>query len=143
MADAVPRTDAGPVALTLTLSSEPAFLGTTEALVTRLGEYAGCAPEASRRLGQAVRRLLALLIDRARAATTSPQFEVAFAANERVVRIDLRYARGTEPAEPSFEDVLGSEGADPGLQKLVDRLEVAREDGRPCLRFTQQVRAGR
>jgi hypothetical protein len=141
MADAVPRTDAGPVALTLTLSSEPAFAGPTEALVARLADYAGCAPDASSRLGQAVRRTLGLLIARARAAATSSQLEVACAANDRVVRVDLRFARSSEPVEPPFEDLLAAEGA--GLQKLVDRIEIVREDGRHCCRITQQVRAGR
>jgi len=140
MTEAAPRTDGDPVALTLTLSSEPAFVGPIEALVARLGDYAGCAPDASKRLGQAVRRTLGLLIARAR-ATTSPQLEVACAANERVVRIDLRLARGAEPPEPPFEDLLTADGA--GLQKLVDRIEIVREDGRSCCRITQQVRAGR
>jgi hypothetical protein len=143
MADAAPRTDADPVALTLTLSSEPAFLGTTEALVARVGEHAGCTPEAAKRLGQAVRRLLGALIERAREAITPPQLEVAFAASDRVVRVDLRVARGMETTDRVFEDLLAAEGAGAGLERLVDRVEIAREDGRPCCRITQQVRAGR
>jgi hypothetical protein len=143
MAETAPRTDAGPVALTLTLSSEPAFLDTTEALVARLGEHAGCAPDASRRLGQAVRRALDLLIARARAATPRPELEVAFAANERVVRVELRYARSAEPVEPTFDDLLTVDAAGAGLERLVDRIEIARDNGRSCCRITQQVRASR
>jgi hypothetical protein len=142
MAEAVPRTDAGPVALTLTLSSEPAFLGTTEALVARLGEHVGCAPDASARLGQAVRRALGLLVSRARAHATPRQLEVACAATERLVRVELRYTRGPED-EPVFDDLLTADSAGAGLEKLVDRIEVTREDGRCCCRITQQLRTSR
>jgi hypothetical protein len=143
MAETASRTDAGPMALTLTLSSQPAFLETIEALVVRLGEQAGCAPDASGRFGRAVRRALGLLIVRARASSPPRQLEVGFTANDRVARVELRFARGADPGEPTFDDLLTADAAGADLEKLVDRIEITHDDGRSCCRITQQVRTSR
>jgi hypothetical protein len=119
------------------MSREPAFLGAAEALIARVGEQAGCAPEDARRLGQAVRRALGGLISE----SEGDQFDVAFTATSRVARVDVSSQGVPANGQPSLQDTLSTSGDAAAMGRLVDRVEFGREGDREYCRLTQQVRA--
>ena len=141
MTDASRASTEGTLALTLTVSREPAFLGAAEALIARVGEQAGCAPEDARRLGQAVRRALGGLIARSGSEPEGDQFDVAFTATSRVARVDVSSPGEPANGQPSLQDALSASGDVAAMGRLVDRVEFGREGDREYCRLTQQVRA--
>lgn len=132
----------GTLALTLTMSCEPALIGAAEAFVARMGEQSGCAADDARRLGQAVRRALGGLIGQPGPKPTPGQFELAFLATPRVARVDLWCAcTAANGTATTMHDRLAASGDDEAMRKLVDRVEFGRQGEREYCRLTQQVRA--
>ena len=85
MADDALRGGETPLALSCTVSSQPAFAAAAAALTVRVGEQAGCAAGDAARLGRAVREALdgAILA----ADASRPQaFDLTFHGTSRVVR---------------------------------------------------------
>jgi hypothetical protein len=130
------------LALTVTVSSQPAFVPALEALTTRVGEYVGCPVEEARHLGQAVARALGQTWRHLGPAPGSPRFDIVFHGNGRVLRVDVACA-GPLPAGVTLEDALGGAEGVTDLRQLVDRVEFGDSDGRPYCRLTRQIRDGR
>ena len=131
-----------PLALSCTVSSQPAFAAAAAALTVRVGEQAGCAADDAARLGRAVREALdgAILA----ADASRPQaFDLTFHGTSRVVRVDVAVAPAVNGRQPafSFEETLNGHGRTPTIEGLVDRVEFGQENGRSFCRLTHRIRA--
>jgi hypothetical protein len=130
------------VSLTITVSNQPAFVPTLEALTARIGEYAGCPAEEARHLGQAVGRALGETWRHVGPDQASGRFDIVFQGNGRLLHVDLA-CRLPLPAGVTLEDALGGPAALTGLRRLVDRVEFGETGGTPYCRLTRQVRGTR
>jgi hypothetical protein len=140
MADEAERGGAGAdMTVVFTMSAQPAFLDTAEALTERVGGYVGCAPDEARQLGQAVRRALGRCFSAANGQTPPESFDVAYRGNGRVLRVDVSCVAGGFSLESRVT------GSDEGsvVRELVDRVEFGQEGDRQFCRLTRQIRTGR
>lgn len=135
MAGPSPRDGKHELGFTVALTADPAFADTAGALAARAGDYAGCASDDARRLGDAVREVFAKI---AAGGTLAELIEVVVQGNERLVRVDLWCAAGTDLPQR----LAGPSDIDP-VATLVDRVEVGHEGGRCYCRLTQQIRPSR
>jgi hypothetical protein len=140
MTDEPSRQGDASLSLTLILSCQPAFLDTAEALVSRVGEHAGCSRDDARRLGRAVRQALGSLIEHPPTDRVPRTLEVAFQGNGRLLEVDV--ACGLDNGAPlgGLEESLAGHGDDAVMRALVDRVEFVEEGERQLCRLTQQVR---
>lgn len=120
---------------TVALSADPAFAETAGALAARAGDYAGCASDDARRLGDAVREVFAKI---ASGSALADLIEVVVQGNARLVRVDVWCAVGTNLAQR----LAGPSEIDP-VSTLVDRVELGHEGTRCYCRLTQQIRPSR
>jgi hypothetical protein len=128
--------------LTVTVSSQPAFVPMLEALAARVGEYVGCPADDARHLGQAVGQTLVEAWRRLGPERTPGRFDLVFQGNGRLLRVDLACASPL-PAGESLERVLGGVDGIDGLRQLVDRIEFGDAGGHSYCRLTRQIRDGR
>jgi hypothetical protein len=126
------------LSLTVTVSSQPAFVPTVEALAAKVGEFVGCSADDARRLGQAVALALSDTWRHLGAGAVPPRFDVIFHGNGRVLRVDVACASPL-PGGVTLEHALGSDAMN-GLRALVDRIEFGETDGCPYCRLTRQIR---
>jgi hypothetical protein len=139
MIDDAPHRGQSGLSLTVTVSSQPAFVPTLEALAVRIGEYVGCPADDARNLGRAVGRALGDTWRRLGPDRTPGRFDIMFHGNGRLLRVDLA-CEGPLPAGVTLEDALGGADAVNGLRQLVDRIEFGDADGSPYCRLTRQIR---
>ena len=139
MTDDPPETEKSRLSLTVTVSSQPAFVPTLEALAARVGEYVGCPEEDARHLGQAVGRALGETWRRLGPGQAPGRFEIVFHGNGRLLRVDLA-SKTPLPVGVTLEDALGGHEGLSGLRQLVDRIEFGDAGGYPYCRLTRQIR---
>lgn len=132
--------DAGrpPLALTVTVSTQLAFVPTLEALAARICEYVGCQASDARHLGEAIGCALTAASSRP-AEPVIGRFDIVFSGNSRVLRVDLTSTTPLPPGTTLEHALGGAEGVD-RLRQLVDRVEFAESDGHPVCRLTRQIR---
>jgi hypothetical protein len=135
MAAPTPHRSTHELGFTVALSAEPAFAETAGALAARAGDYAGCASDDARRLGDAVREVFAKI---ASGSALADLIDVVVQGNERLVRVDVWCAAGTDMASR----LAGPSAIDP-VATLVDRVEFGHEGSRCYCRLTQQIRPSR
>jgi hypothetical protein len=139
MADASQHPARSALSMTVTVSSQPAFVPMLEALATRAGEYVGCPAEDARRLGEAVRRALGDSWRHLGPERRPGRYDIVFQGNTRLLRVDLT-CKSPLPDGVTLEQALGGPEALEGLRHLVDRIEFGDTDGRPFCRLTRQIR---
>jgi hypothetical protein len=142
MADDGERGGGAGLSLTVTVSSQQAFVPTLEALAARIGEYVGCSADEAKRLAQAVGRALSDASRRFGSDHASGRFDIVFHGNGRLLRVDLS-CTSPLPAGVTLEDALGGEDAVSLLRKLVDRVEFGEAPRGPFCRLTRQIRDAR
>lgn len=139
MNDDSQRSERAGLQVTVTVSSQPAFVPTLEALTMRIGEYVGCPAEAARHLGRAVALALGETWRHLGPNGAPGRFDIVFQGDGRLLKVDLAC---TSPLPPgvTLEAVLGGPGDAAGLRPLVDRIEFGDADGCPYCRLTRQIR---
>jgi hypothetical protein len=137
-----PQSEKSGLSLTVTVSSQPAFVPALEALAARVGEYVGCPAEDAKHLGQAVGRALGGVWRRLGPERSPGRFEIMFQGNGRLLRVDLA-CTSPLPAGVTLEEAFGGAEAVDHLRQLVDRLEFGDADGAPYCRLTRQIRDAR
>jgi hypothetical protein len=125
--------------MTVTVSSQPAFLPALEALTARVGEFVGCQAAAAKALGVAVARALTGAWRGLERGGSAGHVDLVFRGNGRVLRVDLT-CTAPLPAGTTLEEALGGAEAVSGLRQFVDRVEFGDENGAPFCRLTQQIR---
>jgi hypothetical protein len=142
MADVSAETGRSGLSMTVTVSSQLAFVPTVEALAARVGEYVGCPADEARHLGQAVGRALSETWRQLGPDRKPGRFDIVFQGNGRLLRVDLT-CRTPLPAGLTLEAALGGADAVARLRPLVDRIEFGDTDGCPYCRLTRQIRDAR
>lgn len=135
MAASTPHEERRDLAFAVSLSAEPAFGDTAGALAARAGDYAGCASDEARRLGDAVRAVFERMVA---GEPYTGQVDVVVHGTDRLVRVELwcSCGRGLEQRLASLDD------PDP-VRTLVDRVEIGVDGPREFCRLTQQIRPAR
>lgn len=139
MTEAPPHQPRAAFSMTVTVSSQLAFLPALEALTARVGEFVGCQAEAAKHLGTAVTRALTGAWRGLDRRGSGGHFDLVFRGNGRVLRVDLT-CTAPLPAGTTLEEALGGAEAVVGLREFVDRVEFGDENGAPFCRLTQQIR---
>lgn len=132
---ALPHDGVRDLAFAVSLSAEPAFADTAGALAARAADYAGCAADDARRLGDAVRAVFTKVV------TGEPYtgvVEVNVHGTARLVRIEVWCPGGAA----LVERMAANGGPDP-VSALVDRVEFGTDGARGYCRLTQQIRPAR
>ena len=134
---AAPLPDDGPrdLAFSVSLSAEPAFAEAAGALAARAGDYAGCAADDARRLGDAVR---AVFEQAAAGAPPASIVDLTVHGTARVVQVEVRCCGGADLAQR-----MGTDGGADPVSALVDRVEYGVDGPRCYCRLTQQIRSAR
>lgn len=123
------------LSFSVSFSCEPAFADAAGALAARAGDYAGCAADDARRLGDAVRAVFTRIVA---VEPVSGVVDVQVHGTERLVRIEVWCRAAADLAQR----LGGDDGADP-LSALVDRVEFGTDGARGYCRLTQQIRPAR
>lgn len=123
------------LSFSLSLSAEPAFADTAGALAARAGDFAGCAADDARRLGDAVRTVFARLVG---GEPLAGLVDVVVHGTGRLVRVEVWCGAGVDVAQR-----LGPNGGPDPVSALVDRVEVGADGPRGYCRLTQQIRPAR
>lgn len=139
MSEDVQRAERSGLSMTVTVSRQPAFVPTVEALTVKIGEYVGCPADSARSLGQAVGRVLDEAWRHLGPEPDPGRFDLVFHGDGRLLRVDVS-CRNSLPPGVSFEDALGGAASLSGLRALVDRVEFGHADGGPYCRLTRQIR---
>jgi hypothetical protein len=139
MNDDAQRSGRSGLSVTVTVSTQAAFVPTLEALTMRIGEYVGCPAEAARHLGEAVARALGETWRHLGPDRTPGRFDIVFQGDGRLLKVDLA-CKSPLPPGVSLEEALGGPAATSGLRQLVDRVEFGDSDGHPYCRLTRQIR---
>jgi hypothetical protein len=127
------------LALTVTVSNQPAFVPAIEALAARAGEYVGCPAGDARHLGQAVARALTEAWRRLGPGRSPGRFDIVFQGNGRLLRVDLA-CTGPLPSGVTLEEAVGGADGVDELRRLVDRIEFGDANGCPFCRLTRRIR---
>jgi hypothetical protein len=141
MIDAQPAGRTG-LSLSVTVSSQAAFVPALEALARRVGEYVGCPADDALHLGQAVGRALADTWRHLGPARMPGRFDILFHGNGRLLRVDVT-CPAPLPAGVTLEDALGGPAGVDQLRLLVDRIEFGHSGDCPFCRLTRQIREHR
>ena len=139
MNDDAQRSERSGLSMTVTVSSQQAFVPTLEILTARVGEYVGCPAETARRRGEAVGRVLGETWRHLGPAQAPGRFDLVFHGDGRLLKVDLA-CKSPLPPGVSLEEALGGAPAMTGLRQLVDRIEFGDADGCPYCRLTRQIR---
>ncbi|MCU0256829.1 MAG: hypothetical protein MUF60_08785 [Vicinamibacterales bacterium] len=123
------------LSFSVSLSAEPAFADTAGALAARAGDYAGCAADDARRLGDAVRTVFGTVVA---GEPYTDVVEVIVHGTDRLVRIEVWCASGAT----LVQRMAANGGPDP-VSALVDRVEFGTDGPRGYCRLTQQIRPAR
>jgi hypothetical protein len=141
MSDDSQRAGRAGLPVTVTVSRQPAFVPTLEAITMRIGEYVGCPAEAARHLGQAVALALGQTWRHLGPDQAPARFHIVFHGDGRLLKVDLA-CMSPLPAGVTLEAALGGADGVTGLRQLVDRIEFGDADGCPYCRLTRQIRDG-
>jgi hypothetical protein len=139
MTDDSPQPARSGLSLTVTVSSQAAFVPTLQALAERIGAYAGFRTEEARHFAQAVGRALVDAFNHLGPDNPPDAFEIVFQGTDRLLRVDMS-CKGPLPAGVTLEQLLGGPAAVDDLRRLVDRVEFGQAEGAPYCRITQQIR---
>lgn len=134
-----PQTGGAGLALTVTVSCEPGFVPTVEALAARIGEYVGCRAEAAQQVARAVAHVLQSACQHMRAQGTDRQFEISFKGNDHLLCVDLTSSCPL-PEGVTLEDAVARATGSADWRRLVDRIEFGDAKGCPYCRLTHQIR---
>jgi hypothetical protein len=125
---------AGPaLALTCTVSTQPALVETVRALAARVGEHAGCSGDEARRLGEAVARALDGIIQHTPGPERPERLDIRFQGNGNVLLVEVA-CDATAPAGFSLEQALAGDDL-AALRARVDRVEFGDREGCPYCRL--------
>lgn len=125
---------AGPaLALTCTVSTQPALVETVQELAARVGEHAGCSGDEARRLGEAVARALGGIIQHTPGSERPDRLDIRFQGNGSVLLVEVA-CDVAPPAGFSLERALTGDDL-AALRARVDRVEFGDREGCPYCRL--------
>ncbi|MGE3842324.1 MAG: hypothetical protein AB7I50_12115 [Vicinamibacterales bacterium] len=142
MSDDRPQATGTGVDLTVTVSCEPGLVPTLEALVTRIGEYVGCASQTAQEVAQAVASVVQSACESGHPSDASRQMDVHFDGTDHLLRVDLT-CRPPRPGDATLQAAVTTSAGSARSSGLVDRAEVSTIDGCPSCRLTRQFRNAR
>lgn len=135
MAASTPPDGVRDLTFSVSFSCEPAFADAAGALAARAGDYAGCAADDARRLGDAVRAVFEKVVA---GEPHTGVLDLRVHGTDRVVRVEV-WCQGTA----DLAQRLGSNGGADPVSALVDRVEIGADGARGFCRLTQQIRPAR
>ncbi|MCL4846461.1 MAG: hypothetical protein KJ066_08005 [Acidobacteria bacterium] len=142
MADDSQRPARADLAVSVTVSGDPALVDAVRAVAARIGEFAGCPAGEAATLGQAVGHAVSGVAQSTPAGDPQRLVDIEFESNGRLLSVDMS-CHGDEAGGFPLEETLAASGDDVAMRGLVDRVEFARTAGRQVCRLTRQVRATR
>lgn len=140
MADDKPPVPEAAHSLSYTVSTHPALADAAEAVTVRMAEISGCSEADARGLGEAVGHALAGIAGAASEGGRPGELDLAFGANDRLVRVDLSCPVPAEAGGFSLEAALGAGAAAEAMRVLVDRVEFGTDGARQYCRLTRQIK---
>lgn len=135
MASPTPFDGVRDLTFSVSFSCEPAFADAAGALAARAGDYAGCAADDAKRLGDAVRAVFEKIVA---GEPYTGTVDLIVHGTGRVVRVEV-WCQGIA----DLVQRLDNNGAADPVSALVDRVEIGADGPRGYCRLTQQIRAAR